>query len=349
MQSLIELFTMIKAGRPDVPDDIITKWCHCLGQLKGCHLYSVASPEKDQDDWLKQRRAGIGGSEVAAIMGESKWQSPRQVWMNKIGMFDDKPPQQSEAARWGNLLETTVAKEWSQRNNVPYIHIPVILVDDEKPWLMANIDGFTLADDELTITGILEIKTTSAYNDDIWSMGPLPFHYLCQTNWYCGITRVPQYTIVCLVGGQKLYHYTMPADAALFAKEVEAADNFWLENVQKGIEPKATEQDLEAIKEEPTDETLPALVITDDSVDKLIEAYINLRQQESKIKKVKNDLYAQLMLAMGQNVDAVTTDHTMHMKQSVRRNCLWDVLKQKYPAAYEECVFTTQSKSLDIK
>ena len=219
MQTTQELLQMILTGRPDISFEEASKWIKYLSQLKGCHLFSVASPEKDQKEWLKERTAGIGGSEIAAIMGENHWSSPRQIWMSKIGMFDDKQPTQSEAARWGNLLETAVATEWGVRNNRKWIHIPVIIQSDDEPWLFANIDGFTLSDDEELITGILEVKTTSAYNLSQWEEGPLPYHYICQVNWYCGITGLDQYDLVCLVGGQKLYSYTLPAVKELFEKE----------------------------------------------------------------------------------------------------------------------------------
>ena len=87
--------------------------------------------------------------------------------MSKLDMFDsDKQPTQNEAARWGNLLETIVATEWGKRYERQWIHIPVTIQSEEFPWMLANVDGFTLSDDRRMITGILEIKTTSAYNED---------------------------------------------------------------------------------------------------------------------------------------------------------------------------------------
>ncbi|MEG2267844.1 MAG: YqaJ viral recombinase family protein, partial [Acinetobacter sp.] len=168
MQSSRELTNIISCGLPDISSDEVALWVKYLSQLKGCHLFSVASPEKDKAEWLLERRAGIGGSEVAAIMGENHWNSPRQIWMSKMGVFDEKPATQSEPAHWGNLLENIVAKEWGNRTKHAWVHIPIILQDDERPWLLANIDGFTLSDDSELVTGILEIKTTSAFNRDVW-------------------------------------------------------------------------------------------------------------------------------------------------------------------------------------
>ena len=114
--------------------------------------------------------------------------------------------------RWGNLLENTVAQEWAKRENRQWIHVPVCLQSLDNSVMFANIDGFTLSDDRQTVTGILEIKTTNEHNRQVWETGPLPEYYICQTNWYLGVTGLPLYDIVCLVGGQRLYSYTLPRD-----------------------------------------------------------------------------------------------------------------------------------------
>ena len=39
--------------------------------------------ELTREEWLARRRSGIGGSDVAAVLGLSPWKSPRQVWLDK--------------------------------------------------------------------------------------------------------------------------------------------------------------------------------------------------------------------------------------------------------------------------
>lgn len=361
MQDRNSLIELITRGRRDVTQAQAGLWADYLLQLKNCHLFSVAAPEKDKAEWLRHRRSGIGGSEIAAIIGENHWNSPRQIWMSKMGMFDDKPPQQSEAARWGNLLETVVADEWALRNKRQYIHIPVIIQDDDHPHLLANIDGFTLSDDRETITGILEIKTTSAYNRDAWENGPLPYHYLCQTNWYCGITGLSNYTIVCLVGGQRLYAYDMPADPELFAREVEAADEFWSCYVIPGVEPPATAVDKEllakadaaALAEKQTtvedgEPAKPPAVLDDDETERMVEGYCKLREQMAKLKEVKDALHARIRLKLGDSVDAITKTHTISLSVSNRRTCNFDKLKQLSPELYDEVVSITVGTQMNI-
>lgn len=354
MQEINELLVLITKGRADITFEQATVWAKYLTQLKGCHLFAVSSPDKDKAEWLRDRQAGIGGSEIAAVMGENHWNSPRQIWMSKMGMFDDKPPQQSEAARWGNLLETTVADEWALRNGRQYVHIPVIIQDDERPYLLANIDGFTLTDDRELITGILEVKTTSAYNRDVWENGPVPFHYLCQTNWYCGITRQSMFTIICLVGGQRLYAYDLPADPELFKREVDEADAFWNNYVLTGVEPPAAAVDkelmakAEAEQQDEDKEPEPAKVLEDDESERLVESYCTLREKIAALTDVKNALYAQIKVALGASNEAITKTHAIKVSVSNRRTCNFDKLKALSPELYDAVITTTRSTSLSI-
>lgn len=348
LQSKIEIADLILQSRPNTTQEQALIWATYLVQLNGCHLVSAIGQDIDQEKWLKARTSGIGGSEIASIMGVNKWSSPRQIWMSKVGMFDDKPPTQSEAARWGNVLETSVATEWGLRNNRRWVHIPVILCSDSCPWMFANIDGFTL-DEEGNITGILEVKTTSEYNRAVWEEGPLPLHYIYQANWYCGITGLQQFDIICLVGGQKLYSYTLPFDTELFTQQSAAAEKFWKEHVVTGIEPTATEVDLDSLKTVEVEEALPPAVYEDDESERLTTAYVDLREKISKLNAIKDALYAQLFVKLGKHSEFLTKTRVVSLQITNRRSCDMDLLAHKYPEAFAECVSTSQSKSLKIK
>lgn len=351
MQGPEELFDIIVNTRPGVPESQAREWVYYLRQLKGCKLFSAAAQEENPDGWLRARTHGIGGSDIATIMGENPWSSPKKIWMSKLDMFDsDKQPVQNEAARWGNLLETIVATEWGKRYDRQWIHIPVTIQSEEFPWMLANVDGFTLTTDRRFITGILEIKTTSAYNEEPWSEGPLPYYYLCQTNWYCGICHLDQYCITCLVGGQKLYAYNdMPAEEDLFKREVIAAADFWQNNVLKGIEPKASEADLAELQELEHDPEEPPVILSDEESSNVIQGYIDLREKIGQLEKVKKALYAQLFAYLGKACSAVIGEHTMAVQVSNRRNTDLAKLEREYPDAYNACVKPKQVVSLTIK
>ena len=43
----------------------------------------LQSVESARQEWLQARKLGIGGSDVAAILGLSKYKSPYQLWLDK--------------------------------------------------------------------------------------------------------------------------------------------------------------------------------------------------------------------------------------------------------------------------
>jgi predicted phage-related endonuclease len=59
----------------------------------------IATDNLTRDEWLDYRRKGIGGSDIAAICGLSKWEKAIHVYLEKIGEAPET--EMSEAAEWG--------------------------------------------------------------------------------------------------------------------------------------------------------------------------------------------------------------------------------------------------------
>ena len=352
LQTKNELIGIISKGRPDLPADTIALWVHYLSQLKGCSLFSVISQGVDEGKWLEHRKRGIGGSDIAAIAGRSPWNTAYQMWMTKTGQFDDldsKP--QAESARWGNLLETTVADEWSVRTGKKYIHIPVMLSKDSDPFMLANVDGFVLTDDAESISGILEIKTTSAFNNDVWEVGPIPEYYMCQANWYCGITGLSEFDIVCLVGGQRLYYYNFPAMTDLIEELQDAGRTFWNVNVKQFVEPKITGGDVDLMKDlaSDADEEQEPIIYEDQETENLAEAYCNVRAKKGELEKIQEMIKAQLLAKLVKSNQALTLTHSLRINKQTRRSCNWAMLEAEFPEAYNACVSFNVTKSISVK
>ena len=89
--------------------------------------------------WLQFRRRGIGGSDIAAICGISKWRTPTHVYLEKLG---EAPEQvKNEAAEWGTRLEPLIAEKFSQENpDWAIIEKKVIYCHPEHESALANLD-----------------------------------------------------------------------------------------------------------------------------------------------------------------------------------------------------------------
>ena len=349
MQSFDELVRICSQA---TTHDEACEWAKYLAQLEGCHVYSTATQRDNEEGWHAARAKGIGGSDIAAIMGESTWKSPYDIWLSKTGQL---PPAesniQSEPARWGNLLEDTIAYEWAKRNNKQIIKIPITLQSDKYSFMLANIDGFVLSDDGARVEGILEIKTTSLHNKATWETGPLPYYYICQATWYTMITNLPAFDIVCLVGGQYMYSYHIPKDPELCERMTKAAYDFWTVNVGNLVEPKATAVDIARFQSADiaTEAEEEPCVDESDSTNNVLVAYVELRDKISALEKIKANLAAEIWQALNHKTVMLTKSNVVKVTRTTRRSCDIDALQRDFPEAYDATVRHTVSQSLSIR
>ena len=69
-----------------------------------------------QIDWLKERQKGIGGSDVAAILGMSPWRTPYQVWEEKTTPIDETAAEDDRPALyWGRVLEAPIRQAYADK------------------------------------------------------------------------------------------------------------------------------------------------------------------------------------------------------------------------------------------
>ena len=71
---------------------------------------------EDDAGWLEQRKRGIGGSDVAAIMGLSPWKSPLEVWLEKTNRAESPDLSGKEAVAMGTELEGDVLEMYRRRH-----------------------------------------------------------------------------------------------------------------------------------------------------------------------------------------------------------------------------------------
>lgn len=177
-----------------------------------------------REKWLKARRTGIGGSDIAVVCGLSPWQSPYALWLEKTGQVV-KDDIDNEAMLWGRLHEDTVAREFARRTAMKVSKRYAILQHDCYPWMLANIDRYCI--DEQGRRGILEVKTTCGAHREEWEGDTIPEAYLLQVSWYMGVTGAPYGYVACLIGGNRLEYRYVPRDEELINSLIERGGEFW--------------------------------------------------------------------------------------------------------------------------
>jgi len=205
-------------------------------------------------DFTQDRTKYIGGSDIGAILGLSKFRTPLEVWMEKTG----KETKQSDSLplRFGSFAEEFVASEYARATGFELLHDESIYIHPTYPFMSAHIDRFVLGDaigNEMgnTASRLLECKTANPFSRGDWGepgTDQVPMSYLCQCIWYMAITGIEQCDLAVLFGNSDFRIYEITRDMELEALVIEKALYFWNEYVLKDIPPPAqTEGDYQAL------------------------------------------------------------------------------------------------------
>ena len=216
-----------------------------------------------RDEFLRARRAGIGGSDLAAVLGLSPYKTPFQIWREKTGRDDLEPtPEQAERMHWGTVLESVVANHYAEVSGRTIQRINATLVHREHPCIIGHLDRVTVtpgsrarwdakAGRVLGADLVLEVKTASAYAlrsdgaEDAAGWGiagtdQVPQHYWLQVQHYMGISGLETADLAVLFGGQTFRTYTIGADRALLAEMLAQAAAWWQAHVVADMPPQPT-------------------------------------------------------------------------------------------------------------
>ena len=244
----------------------------------------------DRIAFLEARKAGIGGSDIGAIMGLSKWKSPVDVWLDKTGRVEPDL-EMSEAAYFGVELESFVATEYSKRSGNKVQRVNQMMRHPEHNWMLANIDRAVVADGSrarldkdgklVGIKGLLECKTASAYAAKEWENDSAPLSYVAQCQWYMAVTGAEWCDLAVLIGGQKYVCHRIEREERLIDAIIDAGYQFWFNNVLADVPPtpRTPEETLALFPTNASDD----LVLASDDIMHALEAYQLLKQQAKRV------------------------------------------------------------------
>ena len=189
---------------------------------------------ENRQEWLRERKNYLGGSDLGAISGLSPYKTALDVYLDKTS--GDIREETNDAMRWGNLLEDVVAKAYSEDTGRTIEIEPNTIYHSEYKFLGANIDRW--ADNKRRI---LECKTASFLKAKEWGdlgTDQIPESYLIQNATYSAVCNIPVVDTAVLIGGQDFRIYTYNRNKELEEKLIKIACNFWHNHIEKRIPPK---------------------------------------------------------------------------------------------------------------
>ena len=252
----------------------------------------------ERTEWLARRRQGIGGSDVAAILGLSPWKTALDVYNDKTGA--EKPEAETENMRIGTALEQFVADRFTEETGRRTSKFNALL---KRGVCIGDIDRLVVPEgarigsygSEVRTDELLECKTSSTE----WPDG-VPAYYLAQVQHYMGLDdHFKRATVACLFLGfnKCLKLYTVERDDALIATMRSACERFWVDHIQAHVPPSPqNEADCRALWAA----NEAGKVVEGDAA--LADVARELKSTAAQIAELENrekELRAELMAALG--------------------------------------------------
>lgn len=183
----------------------------------------------DRESWLAARRAGIGSSDIAAVLGISPWRSPLELYLDKRG---ELPPQEDKPQlRRGRMLEPMVLRFYADETGHEVTRQQEHIVDGFK---MATLDGF-----DAVASAPVEAKTVNAFAAREFGehgSDAVPLHYAAQVHWQIMLTGAGSGYLAALIGSDDFRIFELRRDRELEEMLVARASEFWA-RVQSGTPP----------------------------------------------------------------------------------------------------------------
>ncbi len=294
-----------------------------------------------REEWLAERNRGIGGSDIATILGLNKWKSPLQLFLEKTGKVVAEDLSDKEVIYWGNVLEDVVAKEFERRTGKKVRKRHVMFCDDKYPYMRANVDREVVGEN-----AVLECKTTDKRNADQWVDDQVPANYILQCQWYMMIRGYEKAYIACLIGGNQFVFKEIERDEELIEIIKGKAVEFWETNVLGDVEPDADYMDKAAYKQL----TLcPDAIELPDDIDFKIELLEEIKRDEKTLKQTKDKLEAEIKQAMQGHEVGLTSKYRLNWKKSVQKRFDSKRFKEEQAELNEKYTKEIHTERLTIK
>ena len=298
------------------------------------------------EEWLKWRKKGLGGSDIAAILGISKWSSAIDIWLQKTNQKFDETIE-NEAMTWGKILEPVIREQFKQKTGKKVVEVHSILQNEEYPFMISDVDGLT--EDSEGNPAILEIKCVSEYKRSEWDNDQIPYYYMTQVMHYLAVTGLDTAYICALVGGNSMIIREVKADKDMIAMLIACEKNFW-DKVVNCVRPEADGSDackelLDSLYRGGVSEQI---VLPEEAIE-FVDLYLEASAEEDNAKAKKQEAANHIKEIMGDFDVATCYGHKITWRNVSSDRLDTKALKENEPEIYEKYVKTTSSRRFTLR
>ncbi len=201
----------------------------------------ISMKGKTREEWMHIRSSlvGLGGSEIASVMGLDDYCSATRLFYDKVGLFP-REYKDNVYAFMGRFQENAIVKLYEAYSedfdtfvyNVEHgVKVRKVAIkkdiyrNPEYPWLFFNVDG-------VEKNTIIECKQVSGQVADKWELG-FPVKYVFQVNDYMLLPKMTNAKICILQDGVHFSCVEVPRSESIQAQIIEKTREF-MERVEEG-------------------------------------------------------------------------------------------------------------------
>ena len=266
----------------------------------------------NNQDFTANRTKYLGGSDIGAILGFSKYHTALDVWLEKTGRIVNKVD--NLPVRFGSFAESFVASEYASQTGFALAHSEAGVIHPTYPFMVGHIDRFVFsssldstiesetlfnADGSCAAIHLLECKTASPFNQSDWGdlgTDEVPMSYLVQCLWYLAITNLERCDVAVLFGNSDFRIYEVYRDKELEELIIAKAATFWNDYVQLDNPPPAQcEADYQILfKKEETGKAVEADPTLYELTQQLQLLNSEIKSKELEISQIKQIIMGQM-------------------------------------------------------
>lgn len=294
---------------------------------------------------MEREVKSIGGSEIAVVMGLSRYKTSLRLWAEKTGRIVTEDISEREYIQLGTELEDFVARKFSKMTGKPVRRDTKTFRHPQYPYMVAHIDRRITGTDEL-----LECKTCSAWKSKEWEGEDIPVEYILQVMWYLGLLGMSKGYIAVLIGGQKFVHKEIHFDQELFNKMVDAAKTFIEYNVGQDVAPMAVSGDSATLLRMYPEQAEKIIIQRpDDDTNGLVDEIQALKRIIDNAETEKEEFEAKLKQIIGDTEGVETASYKVTWKAQAGTKIDTELLKkdglyEKYAVKYGKRVLSINKK-----
>jgi putative phage-type endonuclease len=265
-------------------------------------ILKASAPRRE---WLRARMQGLGGSDISAILGFSKYSDAYRVYLDKIAdpdyVGDDDWAANNRFIRAGKKLEPVFREMFTEDTGIN-IRMTGLHRSRDYPFMQVTVDGLT------SDGGIFESKNTGYFMGEEWEDGQVPDHAELQVQHGMAVTGRSHAWVTGFIGGNDFRVVRVERDDTLIENLIELERKFWTENVLARREPALSHVSLGYMKDRfGLADADSKIEQPKDVVESLKSKIESAKERIAEAAKEKDTAEAELRL-LAQHHDIITCD-----------------------------------------